>query len=595
MHLTNFSLNKKSKRFIKGPLGTKRSLAATMEHLADCGVNVDQVWTDIVKLCVKTILAVQPQLSASYKKYVPRDSVLGTSSCSCFEIFGFDIMLDDRAAPWLIEINHAPSFKGGSKAETACKRGVIGGAFELLGVSEKRKRTLTTRVRKQWAAFMWEQARAKSQEKQSAAARVAAAEAERKDWGKGGPKGAKKKSPQRRTLPPLSGGDSREDFAVRRSANGRAGEGARGGAAGDPWRIASRDKLAPRVTATTPEQRGEAGPGRAGGAGSSAARGRAGVSPAAAALLGGGGGEEDGGTSTSSTPLPWGRDGMGGYLSSGEETDDSDVGSVDGEAGDEEQEGLDVEDDGEEVVESMERLMLQGPRVTTVAQSSDDTASSSASSSPAPSSESPTSSESSLSSSSSGTSSASSGASAASSSASSSASSAASSASSSTWKTEEERWKSHRHTPQLAGGQPNEEDQGEEEAEDEEEESDEEEDEDGAKPAAYDGSNYWYEAPTGDGPHGYIRIYSEVSANDRAHYADVIKAAQKIFDRSAEEEREKEELEKAEAAMEDQLFAASPEGGKTSKASKAGRPKKAPDLWRPHEWVPADSAKASRT
>ena len=50
-------------------------------------------------------------------------------------------------------------------------------------------------------------------------------------------------------------------------------------------------------------------------------------------------------------------------------------------------------------------------------------------------------------------------------------------------------------------------------------------DEDGAKPAAYDDSNYWYEAPTGDGPHGYIRIFSEVSANDRAHYADVIKAA----------------------------------------------------------------------
>ena len=77
--------------------------------------------------------------------------------------------------------------------------------------------------------------------------------------------------------------------------------------------------------------------------------------------------------------------------------------------------------------------------------------------------------------------------------------------------------------------------------------------------------------------------------------AAMIKAAQKIFDRSAEKEREKEELDKAEAAMEEQLFAAPPEGGKASKAPKAGRPKKAPDLWRPHEWVPADSAKASRT
>ena len=28
----------------------------------------------------------------------------------CFEILGFDIILDNNCNPWLLEINHSPSF-----------------------------------------------------------------------------------------------------------------------------------------------------------------------------------------------------------------------------------------------------------------------------------------------------------------------------------------------------------------------------------------------------------------------------------------------------------------------------------------------------
>ena len=37
MHLTNFSLNKKSKKFVKGSMGSKRSLGAAFDYLAEEG------------------------------------------------------------------------------------------------------------------------------------------------------------------------------------------------------------------------------------------------------------------------------------------------------------------------------------------------------------------------------------------------------------------------------------------------------------------------------------------------------------------------------------------------------------------------------
>lgn len=43
----------------------------------------------------------------------------------CFEIYGFDIMIDSNLKPYLIEVNHTPSFWTDSPLDLEVKRHLI--------------------------------------------------------------------------------------------------------------------------------------------------------------------------------------------------------------------------------------------------------------------------------------------------------------------------------------------------------------------------------------------------------------------------------------------------------------------------------------
>jgi hypothetical protein len=58
----------------------------------------------------------------------------------CFEILGFDVLIDEKLKPWLIEINHAPSFATDTPLDFKMKKDVIADAISLLGMSYKNKK-----------------------------------------------------------------------------------------------------------------------------------------------------------------------------------------------------------------------------------------------------------------------------------------------------------------------------------------------------------------------------------------------------------------------------------------------------------------------
>ena len=61
------------------------------------------------------------------------------NSC-CFEILGFDILLDKELHPWLLEVNHSPSFSTDTPLDWSIKMGLIADTMTLLHMTAKKKR-----------------------------------------------------------------------------------------------------------------------------------------------------------------------------------------------------------------------------------------------------------------------------------------------------------------------------------------------------------------------------------------------------------------------------------------------------------------------
>jgi len=59
----------------------------------------------------------------------------------CFEILGFDIIISKNGKPFLLEVNHAPSFNDDTALDKQVKRNLLIDTFRLLNVTvdEKQK------------------------------------------------------------------------------------------------------------------------------------------------------------------------------------------------------------------------------------------------------------------------------------------------------------------------------------------------------------------------------------------------------------------------------------------------------------------------
>ncbi len=60
----------------------------------------------IADMIVKTVISAHPNITHVNKSCQPND----VENQMVLEILGIDVMIDEKCKPWLLEVNHAPSF-----------------------------------------------------------------------------------------------------------------------------------------------------------------------------------------------------------------------------------------------------------------------------------------------------------------------------------------------------------------------------------------------------------------------------------------------------------------------------------------------------
>ena len=160
MHLTNYSVNAKTAGFTMGArateedgVGFKRSLSSLRRRFEADGADFERVWARIKDIVVKTLACAEGPMRVASAARVP-----GSAKRACYELFGFDIMLDAALEPWLIEVNTGPSLSAPSALDLHVKHRMVANLFNLVGVAPfdraKTKREASARRRARLAGAL---------------------------------------------------------------------------------------------------------------------------------------------------------------------------------------------------------------------------------------------------------------------------------------------------------------------------------------------------------------------------------------------------------------------------------------------------------
>lgn len=141
MHLTNYAINKENPNFIfnndakKMDVGHKRSLTSLMETLRHMGHDTETLWKKIYNIFILTFISAQPILAHHYRSCQP-DNYMNDM---CFEVLGMDVILDENLRPYLLEVNHTPSFATETPLDSLIKKNLIRDSINIMNLNLKTK------------------------------------------------------------------------------------------------------------------------------------------------------------------------------------------------------------------------------------------------------------------------------------------------------------------------------------------------------------------------------------------------------------------------------------------------------------------------
>ena len=132
-YLTNYSINKKKEKFVQNSdfkednVGHKWSLSALLKELEKENKNTDLIMGQIYDMIIKTIIAIEPEVVLMVRK-------LAIGRSNCFDLLGFDVIIDNTLKPWLLEVNLSPSLATDSPLDLFIKGNLVADTLNLIGL-----------------------------------------------------------------------------------------------------------------------------------------------------------------------------------------------------------------------------------------------------------------------------------------------------------------------------------------------------------------------------------------------------------------------------------------------------------------------------
>jgi len=122
-----------------GMPASKWSFGQLRNYCQETDQDYDLLMERIKDLIIKTLIAAESPIvntwhqGANYTSAGVPATQLGPNQ-TCFEIYGFDVMVDDKLKPWLLEVNTFPSISSSSPFDKRVKTMLVADALTLAGM-----------------------------------------------------------------------------------------------------------------------------------------------------------------------------------------------------------------------------------------------------------------------------------------------------------------------------------------------------------------------------------------------------------------------------------------------------------------------------
>jgi tubulin polyglutamylase TTLL4 len=135
-HLTNYSVNKKAKDYISNQSvdddgeGHKWSVHAFKVYCQSQGISFESIMESIEEIIIKSMISAEDPIASNTNRHAAHRG-------NIFELFGFDILIDKKLKPWVIEVNVSPSLSSSAPLDKKIKNMLLNDIYHLVGVKHK--------------------------------------------------------------------------------------------------------------------------------------------------------------------------------------------------------------------------------------------------------------------------------------------------------------------------------------------------------------------------------------------------------------------------------------------------------------------------